>query len=371
MQDLKHFFGEIEEKNIEFLEILRDQNSSFRFNLTQEGLTEYGKRISLGFSCYALKLYFILGYWEKLDQNIKSEWLNFIKKFQKNTENYENNIFEDSNYINGFNDIKLSKKIKNVTKISLNNLGLKKYLNHDQILKNSLRAETKQAISSLYQVNEKNIFTYREYKDGDDQLLKYLNSLNWQNPWASGGQFSSLCVFSRINEEKVNSKILSEFSDKLVSKENGAYYIGKTPNNTLLINGAMKIISGLDWIDKDIQYPNKLIDLCLSIDPFNGGCDIVDLVYVIYKSQKNNKYKKKEIIDYLLNIIEKIETHYFDGTGGFSYFEKRCQTEYYGVKISKSLIQPDLHGTLLLVWALSMISEIIELDDYNWNILKP
>ena len=54
-----------------------------------------------------------------------------------------------------------------------------------------------------------------------------------------------------------------------------------------------------------------------------------------------------------------------------SYFLNKSQTHYYGVKISKGLNTPDLHGTLLLIWGISMISKIIDLPTSNWNILKP
>ena len=33
----------------------------------------------------------------------------------------------------------------------------------------------------------------------------------------------------------------------------------------------MKVITGLDWIDEEIHYPERLIDLCLNIDPSQEG----------------------------------------------------------------------------------------------------
>ena len=56
-----------------------------------------------------------------------------------------------------------------------------------------------------------------------------------------------------------------------------------------IINGAMKVISGLDWLDARIHSPKKLIDFCLDNKPFLEGCDIVDYVYVLYKCSKINK----------------------------------------------------------------------------------
>ena len=57
----------------------------------------------------------------------------------------------------------------------------------------------------------------------------------------------------------------------------------------------MKVISGLDWLDKEIHYPRELIDFCLSNSPILEGCDVVDFVYVLYKCAEQENYRKKEI----------------------------------------------------------------------------
>ena len=38
---------------------------------------------------------------------------------------------------------------------------------------------------------------------------------------------------------------------------------------------------------------------------------------------------------------------------------------------NKGFNEADLHGTLLLTWALSMIININENENLSWNILKP
>ena len=43
----------------------------------------------------------------------------------------------------------------------------------------------------------------------------------------------------------------------------------------------------------------------------------------------------------------------------------------YGVKISNGHDTPDIHGTILLTWALAMIHEIISPADNPWKIIKP
>ena len=39
-------------------------------------------------------------------------------------------------------------------------------------------------------------------------------------------------------------------------------------NSRQVINGAMKVITGLDWLGHEIHYPKKLIDYCLKTDQF-------------------------------------------------------------------------------------------------------
>ena len=74
---------------------------------------------------------------------------------------------------------------------------------------------------------------------------------------------------------------------------------------------------------------------------------------------------------FLNNLVEIIKLNYLQKEGAFSYYFQSSQRYYYGLKISKGLKTADIHGSLLLLWALSMIFEITELETKNWNILKP
>jgi len=362
---------ETQEKNILFLESLQSTDNINHFYPAIEGITEVGSNLSLGFSCYALKTYYILGYWEALSQKRKEGWIDFIKGFQIKGDNDYLNYFEDpvyvSHYKKEFNNISPKENIKKI----INFTGLRHYQTYNEKFKNSIRAETKQAISTLYEVGAKPNYPYNEFEDSDSSLLYFLNSLDWANPWSAGGQFSAICVFSKVNNLKNNINTLEKFSEKLLNTENGGYYFGKRPNNSLLINGAMKVLTGLDWIGTPIHKPKKLIDLCLTITPNSEGCDIVDIVYVLYKCTKITEYRKSDIHRYLQNMAEEIYKHYYSEYSGFSYFINKSQHEYYGVETTNGLKVPDLHGNLLLVWALSMISSSLDIKSSSWKILKP
>ncbi len=49
----------------------------------------------------------------------------------------------------------------------------------------------------------------------------------------------------------------------------------------------------------------------------------------------------------------------------------RSQTNYYGVDIARGLEESDLHGSLLLAWALATLMELLEEDELGWRVIRP
>ena len=84
MKNFNYLIQEVDSKTEGFLLELKKQNDTFNFFPALEGLTSAGKNLNLGFSCYALKIFFILGLWEKLDSESKKSWKNYISDFQIN-----------------------------------------------------------------------------------------------------------------------------------------------------------------------------------------------------------------------------------------------------------------------------------------------
>lgn len=132
----------------------------------------------------------------------------------------------------------------------------------------------------------------------------------------------------------------------------------------------MKVITGLDWINKQIHEPEKLIDFCLGSNLSSEGCDLVDLVYVLYMSTKNTNHRKKEVIDFLEIVLEIISRNKYKNSG-YSYYYNKTQMYYYGLKINIGINLPDLHGTLLLNWAIAMIAEVCEFENNTYKTLMP
>lgn len=352
-----------------FLKKLENENYP-KFLPLLEGITDEGRSLSLGFSNYALKLYYMTGQWDMLKSEEQRNWISYLQSFQKETlDNFENQFIDEVLY-RSYKKFKPVDNIKDSAKILLNKTNHFNFTLKKQKFNEAINAETKQTVSTLFQVGSKNLQTISNPYNSKEELINYLNKLNWSTPWTSGAQFASLCLYEATQDYK-NEKILLNFISKLANKDTGSYYLNKPKSNREIINGAMKVLSGLDWLESEIHYPEKLIDFCLDNDPMDEGCDIVDYIYVLYRCSQQSKYKKNEINKLLLSKVENIYRLYNKEDKAFSYFKNKSQTYYYGVQISKGLNRADIHGTLLCVWALIMILECNEMNDFKFKLIKP
>ena len=80
----KKFLQNIPEVVLDFTKSLKNQGT-YEFLPAKDGLTSYGKSLKLGFSCYALKIYYMTGEITNLTNKELSDWTNYIKSFQKIT----------------------------------------------------------------------------------------------------------------------------------------------------------------------------------------------------------------------------------------------------------------------------------------------
>ncbi len=351
-----------------FIENLKKPKKDFSFFPALNGLTKDGQKLSLGFSCYALKIYYMLGKTRKIDN--LGAWADYIISFQTEEQGLQKNSYIDTHLKESYANFDLMSSSKESIKKLLNFLNIRDFESKESKFKKAINAETKQAISTLYEVkypSEKLITNeFGEFKN----LEIFLDNLNWNLPWDAGAQFSSFCVYSTTQNFNIKKDLIN-FIDKKVDIDTGSYFTNRPSNPRQIINGAMKVITGLDWLGEEIHYPKNLIDFCLNNKPIQEGCDIVDFVYTLYMCSQQTDYKKKEINDLFVEITKDIFDLYFNEDGGFSYFQNKSQSHYYGIKITNSLKTPDLHGTLLCLWAINMILNNMDRLEDDKQIIKP
>lgn len=333
-----------------------------------------GISVSLGYSCFALKILYTINQWGKISKKKQELWINHIHQFQNTCLipkycHYKNNAFIDPpviKYLDKDNSLYsfLKKKIKN---------------NHEfSQIEMVIYAETKQAIATLAQIGVVNKKTYYEFPITKKALLNRLDSYDWTQPWGAGGQTAALAVFISTQAPRFLEFIecqkltntLDTFISNLADPRSGSYFSGPDPDYNQLINGAMKIISALDWINIPIHYPERLIDTVLMAEPLSDGCHVVDAVYVLYKCCQNSDYRKNEIQQYCIRLLQTI-MHHKNKDGGFSFYIGNTQNIYYGVPIGSGREISDLHGTCLFVWAIAMIMELLGYSEHNWKVIKP
>ena len=120
----KHFFKEAPYFGLEFIKNLQTEEQ-FTFKPANDGLTIYGESLSLGFSCLALKSYFMTSEWDKLTEEQKTKWSSFINSFQVGNSRFPKNSFVDREMVKSYMNISFDNKVK---------YQLKKFLISYQIL---------------------------------------------------------------------------------------------------------------------------------------------------------------------------------------------------------------------------------------------
>jgi hypothetical protein len=356
-----------------YLQTLESPDQPGRFLPCVEGATKVGQQVTLGFSCFALKLYYTLGLWQALEPQKQSAWIAFMKSFQ-----VEGNPLGGWVTHNAFIDPPEVRYL--AAQVPWHRRLIERVFRpkHPSFLQQVIIAETKQAIATLAQIGETSERPYRGFPMTLAGIRDYLLHLDWTVPWGAGGQASALAVFLKTQSPRFLGRadaqalldVCIHFFESLADAKTGGYFKEQVPEHGQLINGAMKVLTALDWLEVPVHYPERLIDTCLERLPSPDGCHLVDAVYVLYRCSQQTQYKKAKIQAHCAQVLDMIEQHH-NPDGGFSYHIGHGQTHYYGVPISQGLAESDIHGTILLAWATVMILEILDHNLYGWQVIKP
>ena len=241
-----------------------------------------------------------------------------------------------------------------------------------------IRAETRQAYSalSLYDVFPEIIHV--DIPTSSNNVETFLKQLDWSRPWGAGSHFSHLLFFlsflhraNKLDEEtflRARQSAVS-FVATLQHHTDGAWYTG-SPSHRQKVNGAMKIISGLCVDDLAFDHPEKLIDLVLLEPPTQtaDACDQINQVLVLRYADKlcNHSYRQTEIEQFCFSLLNIWQGYYYPELGGFSFHKHHANDRYYGAKITEGLDEPDMHGTVLFVWGLSMMNTLIHTKELDF-----
>ncbi|HUE88003.1 MAG TPA: hypothetical protein VMO26_18165 [Vicinamibacterales bacterium] len=377
----------LEDSVPEYVLRLSSGESPGRFLPCLEGTTALGRRVALGFSCFALKLYTILRLWEPLEANRKAGWIQFVQSFQVGEGLAASRVFRgafvDPAVVYAANTYwRYPRQLFyhaysyacHPRALLRDRLGFDRRVFREQVI----LAETKQAIATLRDVGVVAHEAYRGIPLTAAGIRSHLSRLEWTRPWHAGGQASALAMLVAAEAPRfldawtahALALACGAWFEEILDGETGAYFRGPRPRHNELVNGAMKVLTALDWLNVPIHRPERLIETCLMRPPSPAACDVVDAVYVLYRCGMVTTYRQGAVQSYCRQALDLIRRHH-NRDGGFSYQVGRSQTGYYGVQITRGLAVSDLHGTLLMAWAVAMIVEILERNTPRWRVIRP
>ena len=380
--DKSTILEELEENVFRFMSRLRKPGRVGRYFPCEKGLTKYGEKAELGLSCFAMKIFYIFGWWEGLPHSEKNEWVEHINSYLvvSGEENGEYlHAYLDPILVNYLREPSLSRYVSKIRSTSIHELmKLGRLRTEPPAYERAIVAETKQAIATLAEVGVQKRCKFSSFAKTPEDVLQYMSKFDWSLPWSAGGQTASLAVFLSVQAPQFLSfssveklrDVMRQYYRTIADRDSGGYFAGTRPTRSMLINGAMKVLTALDWLDEPIHYSKTLTDTVLGNPPVSEGCDLVDSIYVLFRCIQQQNYRRSEVDSYLLNCLEMIGQH-LRVDGGLSYSANRAQKWYYGMPVSKGLKESDVHGTLLLSWAMVMIAHICFPGRYHWNVIRP
>lgn len=290
----------------------------YRFSYSGD-LFDENRHWNIGSSVYALKIYYTLD--RKKDRDIKDACA-YIRSFLHK----DSRIYDDFVYRNALvRNLLVSLLYRNWA-----NLSNEQYKN----------AETRQSYSALMLYDELPGHIHLEIPSDEGQISKYLDRLNWKKPWGAGSHFSHLMFFYRLllksgtlQKDDFDTRVdyAIKWVNRLRDTDTGGWYMGQ-PTQMDIINGAMKIITGLNSVDRpDFEYPEALVDTCLSATNERHACDNFNVIFVLNYASKmlDRKYRQAEIEDFALDRLNSYKAHFNENQGGFSFFPHATEKSYY------------------------------------------
>jgi len=371
-----------------FVDSLRQPGQAGRYYPCLNGGTEAGKKISLGFSTFAARVYYMLNRLDSLPESERNDWANFLLSFQVEDCRQWGGGSRDNSFVDVPQIEYLLEKEKRRGQLPKGVKAQIKYFIYSLRQRGKVEipysyyvimGESRQALATLAIMGCQSHALYRNFPLTREEILAYLKAQDWSKPWSAGARTAVLAFFLSTQAPRILDgdqavqplkNTVIEFLDEIVDRETGCYFIGQRPGYAQLVNGTHKVLTALDWLDSPIHFPDAIVDTVLRQMPSPEGCHLVDAVYPLFRCGLQTGYHRSGVKEYSAQLLEMIEQHY-NPDGGFSYFIGKSQTSYYNLNISTGLPESDLHGSLLLTWALSMLVEMLDINEFAWKSFRP
>jgi glycosyltransferase involved in cell wall biosynthesis len=231
------------------------------------------------------------------------------------------------------------------------------------------RAETRQSFAALRCLGRMPEKVYQPIIKNKKECINYIHKLDWSKPWNAASHVSHLFFFLQANDlitkdfstssSKITNELFTIINENYRLKD-GSWGRNESVPESQRINGSMKMVTAFEAAGiTDLENPESLIDLCLKATNDQQACDHFNIICVLHYCSRITNYRKDEIVEFALNRLRMYEKHYWPEVGGFSFHQNRSQDNFYGAKVSCGYPEPDIHGTIMLLWGVVLICEIL------------
>ncbi len=304
----------------------------------------------LGNTVFAVKIYAILGLLAPLPAQEKKALIAFIQSFA-----HQNGTISDPL-------VRQKARLRNLL------VGILQKNPKNIFGQETIRAETRQALVALKLLEAQPPFPYLAFPQTKSAIRQYLCSLDWQRPWHAGSHLSHLIFFLQESQRK-DKRALMRYALQLIKTlqhpQDGAWYCGN-PAPQEKINGAMKVLTAFDLAGHPLPtYAQRLIDFSLQHHRCQNACDHLNTLYVLHKAYQrtNFAYRPKAIQALAQSQLENFRQYYFPSLGGFSFRPRQANIYYYNARLTRGLGEPDIHGTLLYLWGITLCAQLLKIND--------
>jgi len=324
-----------------------DQHPGFFHYSLSGDIPEHNSSWGLGQTVFATKILHILDLLDNLPDDQHRDLTNFINGFKHS----DHTIFDPLIKRRAW----LTEKIQAFTSTRFNNFF------HQLVIS----AETRQSMNALHLLNQPAVSPTKFVPATTAHIDKFLSSLDWSKPWAAGSHFSHLMFFLQHSRQTNSQPLIRHATSWLnnIERADGTWHTGH-PNTQHRINGAMKVITGLRAANlKPLSQPQSLIDLALQVPTADDACSNFNSIYVLADASRAlPNYRAADIKRFAQQRLAIYRQHYWPKLGGFSFFPRHANTHYYGAKITRGLAEPDIHGTIMFLWGVSLIRQLLDLN---------
>jgi hypothetical protein len=305
-------------------------------------------------ACFGMKIAWQTGLWEQWAEDRRQSCIEYVNSFQTN-----DGYFYDPWLVRNSRS-----KPMDFVRVLMGRLSLQQVA-HRKI--QNILAETRQSASTLLMVGANPKYPMPCELKKTSEVVPFVNSFNWDNPWSAGSHISHQLMMLTINRSLFNNGIDYEaIIDGILRQlflirdpKTGTWFTGN-PSDTIKINGAMKILSGLQWLNLPYPDTRALLDFALQQPSQDDGCNFLNRLFVVWQAKRGVPagYRKDEICSLAYDVFSKLD-RFKKSDGAFSFFPDHAQNMYFGVKVSRGKRVSDLHGTVMLVWAIAIALELL------------